>query len=249
MTKETEQLIKIVKESNNIVFFGGAGVSTESGIPDFRSENGLYTTGQGKKYSPEQLLSHSFFMRHTLDFFSFYKKHMIYKEAKPNPAHFALAKLEALGKLTAVITQNIDSLHQMAGSQTVYELHGSSNRNYCMKCRKSYSLDQIMEMDTVPICTDCGGVIKPDVVLYEEELNQANIQNAIDAIQNADTMIVGGTSLVVWPAASLIEYFHGRNLVLINKSDTAYDTMASLVIHDSIGKVLDSVIQSILKYE
>jgi NAD-dependent deacetylase len=245
MTNETEQLIKIVKESNNIVFFGGAGVSTESGIPDFRSENGLYTTGQGKKYSPEQLLSHSFFMRHTHDFFSYYKKHMIYKESKPNPAHFALAKLEELGKLSAVITQNIDSLHQKAGSQMVHELHGSSNRNYCMKCRKSYSLNQIMKMDTVPVCTDCGGVIKPDVVLYEEELNQAMIQKSIDAIQRSDTMIVGGTSLVVWPAASLIEYFHGKNLVLINKSKTAYDTMASLVIHDSIGEVLDCVIRNI----
>lgn len=245
MTRETEQLIKIIKDSNNMVFFGGAGVSTESGIPDFRSEHGLYTTGKGKKYSPEQLLSHNFFMRHTHDFFLYYKSHMIYKEAKPNAAHFALAKLEKLGKLSAVITQNIDSLHQLAGSQMVYELHGSSNENYCMKCRKSYSLDQIMNMDTVPICTDCGGVIKPDVVLYEEELNQGVIQKAIEAIQKADTMIVGGTSLVVWPAASLIEYFYGKNLVLINKSETSYDTRASLMIHDSIGEVLESVIQNI----
>ncbi len=245
MTKETEQLVKIVKESNNIVFFGGAGVSTESGIPDFRSENGLYTTGQGEKYSPEQLLSHSFFMRHTFDFFRYYKNHMIYRDARPNKAHFALAKLEKLGKLSAVITQNIDSLHQMAGSQTVYELHGSSYRNYCMKCRKSYGLDEIMDMDTVPICLDCGGVIKPDVVLYEEQLNQAVLQKAVDAIAKSDTMIVGGTSLVVWPAASLIEYFNEDNLILINKSETNYDTRASFVIHDSIGEVLDTVIQNI----
>lgn len=249
MTKETEQLVRIVKDSNNIVFFGGAGVSTESGIPDFRSENGLYTTGQGKKYSPEKLLSHNFFMRHTLDFFTFYKEHMIYKEAKPNQAHYALAKLEELGKLTAVITQNIDSLHQMAGSQTVYELHGSSNRNYCMKCRKSYGLDQIMSMDTVPICTDCGSVIKPDVVLYEEELNQTVVQKSIEAIEMADTMIVGGTSLVVWPAASLLEYFNGDNLILINKSETSYDRRASLVIQDSIGAVMDTVLQNILESE
>lgn len=249
MTKETEKLVKIVKESNNIVFFGGAGVSTESGIPDFRSENGLYTTGQGKKYSPEKILSHSFFMRNTLDFFTYYKTQMIYKDAKPNLAHDALAKLEELGKLTAVITQNIDNLHQMAGSKTVYELHGSSNRNYCMKCRKSYSLGQIMSMDIVPICTDCGGVIKPDVVLYEEELNQSVVKEAIQAIQKADTMIVGGTSLVVWPAASLLEYFNGHNLVLINKSETSYDTRASLVIQDSIGEVLNTVIKNILSSE
>lgn len=249
MTKETEKLVKIVKESNNIVFFGGAGVSTESGIPDFRSENGLYTTGQGKKYSPEKILSHSFFMRNTLDFFTYYKTQMIYKDAKPNLAHDALAKLEELGKLTTVITQNIDNLHQMAGSKTVYELHGSSNRNYCMKCRKSYSLGQIMSMDIVPICTDCGGVIKPDVVLYEEELNQSVVKEAIQAIQKADTMIVGGTSLVVWPAASLLEYFNGHNLVLINKSETSYDTRASLVIQDSIGEVLNTVIKNILSSE
>lgn len=243
-----EELKKRIEDSNRIVFFGGAGISTESGIPDFRSENGLYKTSQGQEYSPEQLLSHSFFMKHTVQFYEYYKNHMIYPNAKPNAAHKALVKLEEMGKLVAIITQNIDSLHQMAGSKMVYELHGSINRNYCMKCRKSYELSEIMNREIVPICTECGGVIKPDVVLYEEELNQNTIRESIKAIESADMMIVGGTSLVVWPAASLLEYFHGKDLILINKSVTPFDEKASLVIHDSIGEVLDTVVKEILGF-
>lgn len=184
-------------------------------------------------------------MKHTVEFFEYYKNHMIYPNAKPNPAHQALVKLEKMGKLVAVITQNIDALHQVAGSKKVYELHGCVNRNYCMKCRKSYELSEILNSDVVPLCTECGGVIKPDVVLYEEELNQNTIRESIEAIENADMMIVGGTSLVVWPAASLLEYFHGKDLVLINKSETPFDDRASLVIHDSIGEVLGAVVKEL----
>ncbi len=237
------QLKLIIKDSSNIVFFGGAGVSTESNIPDFRSTNGIYKTKNNYSHSPEIMLSHSFFIRHTEDFFDFYKAKMIYKEAKPNDAHIALAKLENMGKLKAVITQNIDGLHQMAGSKNVLELHGSVLRNYCMKCNKGFNLEYVMDSkELIPHCSECDGVIKPDVVLYEEALDMNIMENAIRHIREADTLIVGGTSLIVYPAAGLIEYFNGKNLVLINKEATSFDNKADLVINDSIGKVLKSII-------
>lgn len=238
-----ERLKKIIDGSDNIVFFGGAGVSTESNIPDFRSEKGLYKAKTEYGMSPEEMISHSFFVNHTETFFDYYKKNLIYPDAKPNKAHRALAKLEAQGKLKAVVTQNIDGLHQMAGNKKVYELHGSVLRNYCMKCHQFYDLDYIMDeyhcKGSVPICPVCGGIIKPDVVLYEEMLDEDCINKAVSAISKADTLIIGGTSLVVYPAAGFVRYFHGRNLVLINKQETPYDSHADLVIHDSIGKVMD----------
>lgn len=233
-----DKLKEILINSNNIVFFGGAGVSTESGIPDFRSASGLFNVRLNKTFTPEQLVSHTYFMRYTEDFYKFYKDKLIYEEAKPNDAHLALAKLEKLGKLKAVITQNIDGLHQAAGSKTVFELHGSVHRNYCTKCHKFYPVEFILKSSKTPICTDCGGTIKPDVVLYEEGLDEDVINGAVNAIAHADTLIIGGTSLVVYPAAGLINYFKGKNLILINKSTTSADTKADLVIHDSIGKVL-----------
>lgn len=237
-----KRLEKIIEASENVVFFGGAGVSTESNIPDFRSEEGLYNAKKEYGLTPEQMISHSFYKKNTERFFDYYKNNLIYREAKPNNAHIALAKLEKEVKLKAIVTQNIDGLHQTAGSKTVYELHGSVMRNYCSKCNTSYSLDFIMEEDNcennVPMCPKCGGVIKPDVVLYEEALNQETIENAVRAISTADTLIVGGTSLVVYPAAGLITYFRGKNMVLINKSKTPYDDKADLVINDSIGKVM-----------
>ncbi|KGM96514.1 NAD-dependent deacetylase [Clostridium novyi A str. 4552] len=243
LVDKIEKLKEIVDGSSKIVFFGGAGVSTESNIPDFRSETGLYKTKNNFTYPPEVMLSHSFFMKNTEDFFDFYKKKMVYKAAKPNDAHIALAKLEEIGKLTAVITQNIDGLHQMAGSKNVLELHGSILRNYCMKCGKSFDLDYVMNSkESIPYCDACGKIVKPDVVLYEEELNMDVMYSAIKHIQEADTLIVGGTSLVVYPAAGLIQYFSGKNLVLINKAETSYDDKADLVIHDSIGKVLKKVL-------
>jgi NAD-dependent deacetylase len=238
-----EKLSKILEESNNIVFFGGAGISTESGIPDFRSETGLYKTASGQGYPPEVMLSHTFFMGHTKDFFKFYKEKMIYTEAKPNSAHLSLAKLESLGKLKAVVTQNIDGLHQAAGSKNVYELHGSVHRNYCTKCHEFYDLNFILESTDVPKCTKCGGTVKPDVVLYEEGLDNDVINRAVNSIEHADTLIIGGTSLAVYPAAGLINYFRGKNLILINKSSTPYDSKADLVIHDSIGKVLSEALK------
>lgn len=238
-----ERLKKIIDESDNIVFFGGAGVSTESNIPDFRSEKGLYKAMNNYGRSPEEMLSHSFFVHHTETFFDYYKNNLIYTDAKPNKAHRALAKLEAQGKLKAVVTQNIDGLHQKAGSRVVHELHGSTLRNYCMKCHQYYDLDYIMDeyhcKGGVPICPVCGGIIKPDVVLYEEPLDGDTMDKAIMAIQRADTLIIGGTSLVVYPAAGFVHYFRGRHLVLINKQETPYDAKADLVIHDSIGKVMD----------
>ncbi|OPJ63007.1 NAD-dependent protein deacylase [Clostridium oryzae] len=233
---------KVIKKSNNIVFFGGAGVSTESNIPDFRSETGLYHTDDNKAHSPEEMLSHSFFISHTEDFFKFYRSKMVYSEAKPNKAHIALSKLESEGKLKAVITQNIDGLHQMAGSKNVIELHGSIHRNYCMKCGKSFNLDYILNSKTnVPICNKCGGIIKPDVVLYEEMLDNNSIERAVNYISNAEVLIIGGTSLVVYPAAGLVRYFNGNCLALINKSATSYDNSADIVIKDSIGKVLSEL--------
>ena len=233
-----DKLKEILINSNNIVFFGGAGVSTESGIPDFRSASGLFNERLNKTFTPEQLVSHTYFMRYTEDFYKFYKDKLIYEEAKPNDAHLALAKLEKLGKLKAVITQNIDELHQAAGSKNVFELHGSVHRNYCTKCHKFYPVEFILKSSKTPICTDCGGTVKPDVVLYEEGLDEDVINGAVNAIAHADTLIIGGTSLVVYPAAGLINYFKGKNLILINKSTTSADSKADLVIHDSIGKVL-----------
>lgn len=238
-----EELKSAIESSNNIVFFGGAGVSTESSIPDFRSEAGLYKTKDNFSYPPEVMLSHSFFISHTEDFFDFYRKKMIYADAKPNAAHYALAKLEELGKLSAVITQNIDGLHQMAGSKNVLELHGSIHRNYCMKCGKSFDLEYIINSQTtVPKCDACNGIVKPDVVLYEESLNMDILNKSVHHIKQADLLIVGGTSLVVYPAAGLVDYFKGNKLVLINKSSTAYDNRADIVINDSIGKVLGSLV-------
>ncbi|MBQ6901242.1 MAG: NAD-dependent protein deacylase [Firmicutes bacterium] len=237
------RLKEIIDNSNNIVFFGGAGVSTESNIPDFRSESGLYNAQQKYGRSPEEMLSHTFFVRHMETFYDYYKNNLIYTEAEPNRAHKALAALEASGKLKAVITQNIDGLHQKAGSKNVFELHGSVLRNYCTKCGQFHDLDYIMDESHcekgIPKCSKCGGVVKPDVVLYEEALDDACMMGAIRAIQEADTLIIGGTSLVVYPAAGLIRYFSGNNLVLINKQVTPYDSQADLVIHDSIGKVMD----------
>ena len=211
------QLQDMINESNRIVFFGGAGVSTESNIPDFRSADGLYK--QKYRYSPEQIVSHSFFMQHTEEFYDFYKEKMMFLDAKPNKAHLKLAELEAAGKLTAVITQNIDGLHQAAGSKNVLELHGSIHRNYCMRCQKQYSARFVKESKGIPTC-DCGGTIRPDVVLYEEGLDNQIIQKSIRAISEADMLIIGGTSLVVYPAAGFIDYFHGKYLVLINKDAT-----------------------------
>lgn len=231
---------EIIDESDNIVFFGGAGVSTESNIPDFRSEDGLYNLKY--KYSPEVILSHTFYKQHTDEFFEFYRDKMIFPDAKPNKTHIALAKLEEMGKVKAVITQNIDGLHQAAGSRNVFELHGSIYRNYCESCQKEYGLDAIINCEGIPKC-ECGGVIKPDVVLYEEGLNHRVLAGAIKSIMQADTLIIGGTSLAVYPAAGLIDYFKGKNLVLINKDATPQDDKATLVIHDSLGKVFSSVIE------
>lgn len=233
--KEIEQLQKIIDESSRIVFFGGAGVSTESGIPDFRSADGIYH--QKYKYSPEQVVSHSFFVRYPEAFYEFYKEKMMALDARPNPAHIKLAELEKAGKLTAVVTQNIDGLHQAAGSRNVYELHGSIHRNYCMQCGKFYDAEYVKGYDGVPRC-ECGGMIKPDVVLYEEGLDQDTIQGAVRAISQADTLIIGGTSLVVYPAAGFIDYFNGKHLVVINKSETARAVLAELTIAAPIGEVM-----------
>ncbi len=237
-----ESLKIIIKNTSNMVFFGGAGVSTESSIPDFRSKSGLYNIQNALNYPPEVVLSHSFFIKHTEDFFQFYKSNMIFADAIPNDAHITLTKLEEKGKLKAIITQNIDGLHQTAGSKNVYELHGSVHRNFCMNCNKYFDLNYILSSNTIiPRCNSCGGIIKPDVVLYEENLDMAILERSIKAISLADTLIVGGTSLVVYPAANLIKFFRGNNLILINKSSTPYDKQANLVIHDSIGKVFSMV--------
>ena len=230
---------EIIEKTNSIVFFGGAGVSTESNIPDFRSETGLYHAKEVYGYPPETILSHTFFMNHVETFFRYYKENLIYEEAMPNKAHLALAKLEEMGKLKAIATQNIDGLHQKAGSKVVYELHGTIHKNHCMKCGAFYDLDYVIKSDDVPRCPKCGGIIKPDVVLYEESLDEQCIINTVDAISNCDTLIIGGTSLNVYPAAGLIRYFRGDHLILINKEKTPFDNSADLVIHDAIGKVLD----------
>lgn len=239
------ELTDLIEKSSNIVFFGGAGVSVESGIPDFRSTDGLYH----QKYSdpPEEILSHHYFLEKTAEFYRFYRKKMIYLNAKPNRAHLALAYLERIGKLKAVITQNIDGLHQAAGSKTVFELHGSVQRNTCLSCGKKYSIDAIVNGETIPRCT-CGGVIKPDVVLYEEPLDEEVVVGAIRAIEQADLLIVGGTSLTVYPAAGLLQYFDGEHIVLINKTATDFDTRADLVFHDSIGSVLWNAVNDLYHF-
>ncbi|MBR0491876.1 MAG: NAD-dependent protein deacylase [Clostridia bacterium] len=234
MDDKIQKFKQLVNESYNIVFFGGAGVSTESGIPDFRSKDGLYN--QKYDYPPEEILSHTFFISNTEEFYKFYKDKMNALEYEPNITHIKLAELENKGKLKAVVTQNIDGLHQKAGSKTVYELHGSILRNYCMECNKFYNAEFIFNCSGVPKC-DCGGIIKPDVVLYQEGLNDETIRNSVNAIANADLLIVAGTSLTVQPASSLIHYFRGKNLVLINRDSTPYDNIANLVINDSLGKV------------
>ena len=234
------QLQEIITNSDNIVFFGGAGVSTESGIPDFRSESGIFKSLEKYGDTPENLVSHSYYIDHTEEFFEYYKENLIFEDAPPNPAHLKLAELEKSGKIKAVITQNIDGLHQKAGSKNVLELHGSVHRNYCQICGKEYDLKYILESDGIPKC-ECGGIIKPDVVLYEEPLNNSILSLSIDYIQNAETLIIGGTSLVVYPAAGLINYFSGKNLILINKSETPYDNLATLVINDAIGEVFSQI--------
>jgi NAD-dependent deacetylase len=231
------KLKEILDCSNNIVFFGGAGVSTESNIPDFRSANGLYNENTNSNYSPEEILSHTFFMRHTKDFFDFYRSRMIYKDAKPNNTHVALAKLEELGNLKAVITQNIDGLHQMAGSKNVLELHGSIHRNRCMKCHKFFDLSYIINSTNIPKCDACGGIVKPDVVLYEESLDSDILESSIDYISKADVFIVGGTSLSVYPASGLVSYYRGNKLILINKTQTPYDNKADLIFHCNIAEI------------
>lgn len=232
------QLQNIIDESSRIVFFGGAGVSTESNIPDFRSTDGLYNLKY--KYRPETIVSATFFWERTEEFYEFYKDRMLYLDARPNKAHRKLAELEQAGKLTAIITQNIDGLHQAAGNKQVYELHGSVLRNYCVKCHKFYTVEDVKNASGVPYC-ECGGLIKPDVVLYEEGLNNNILSGAINAIAQADTLIIGGTSLVVYPAAGLIDYFHGKHLVVINRDATSRDKQAELCISDSIGEVLDLI--------
>lgn len=249
-----KELKKIIDQSKGVVFFGGAGVSTESNIPDFRSAEGLYQAKEEYGKSPETLISNSFFRSQPDMFFDYYKSKMIYPEAKPNKAHQALAQLEKQGKLIGIVTQNIDGLHQIAGSKNVVELHGSVHRNNCMDCGAYYSMEYILDSSNcidvegkqtyTPYCKKCGGIVKPDVVLYEESLNQDDIERGIEWISKADTMIVGGTSLVVYPAAGLLQYFNGSKLVLINKTPTSYDSQAHWVSHDAIGTVLDELMKS-----
>lgn len=228
------KLQEIINRSENIVFFGGAGVSTESGIPDFRSDTGIYN------YTPEEVLSHTYFKNHTEEFFDYYRNHLIFNNAKPNPAHLKLAEGEMAGKIKAVITQNVDGLHQKAGSENVLELHGNVNRNYCQFCGREYEVNKILTSKGIPHC-ECDGIIKPDVVLYEEPLKNDIINESIRYISEADTLIVGGTSLVVYPAAGLIQYFNGDNLILINKTPTDYDSFANLVITEPIGEVFSKI--------
>lgn len=238
MTK-IDELREIIKNSKYLVFFGGAGVSTASNIPDFRSSNGIYNEKYGN-IPVETIISHSFFTYHPDIFFKVYKEKLCFKDALPNDCHKVLTKLENMGILKAIITQNIDNLHQKAGSKNVYELHGSTYRNYCMKCGKFYDLDYVLNSDNIPLCT-CGGIVKPDVVLYEESLDYKTITDSINHISKADTLIIGGTSLSVYPAASFIDYFRGKNLIIINKDTTSRDNDATLVIHDNIAKVFNEL--------
>lgn len=238
------EIIKIIKDSNNIVFFGGAGVSTESGIPDFRSVDGLYN--QKYKYPPETIISHSFFMKNTEEFYRFYREKCLAPmvKAKPNAAHFTLAKLEEMGKLKAVITQNIDDLHHRAGSKNIYELHGTSFKNYCIKCGKNYTINEILATDGVPHC-ECGGIIRPGIVLYEESLDQVVISKSVDAIRKADVLIIAGTTLVVYPAASFVNYYEGNKLILINLSKVPNEENINYVVHDKVGEVLKLMMESL----
>lgn len=238
--EKIEKLKEMIADSNNIVFFGGAGVSTESGIPDFRSQDGLYAMKY--KYPPETIVSHSFYVNRTDEFYEFYKDKMLFPLVSPNAAHKGLAKLEKEGKLKAIVTQNIDGLHQKAGSKVVYELHGSVHRNYCTRCHKFFDLDYIVKSDGIPKCDDCGGIIKPDVVLYEEGLDGATMRGAVEAISKADMLIIGGTSLAVYPAAGFIDYFKGKYLVIINKTPSPRDKYANLVISDNIGEVFKEAV-------
>ena len=240
MDEKIAKLNEMIRESKRIVFFGGAGVSTESGIPDFRSTDGLYN--QTYQYPPEMIVSHTFYEDRPEEFFDFYKNRMLFLDAKPNAAHLKLAELEKAGKLTAVITQNIDGLHQAAGSKTVMELHGSVLRNYCEDCNKFFDVNYVKNSKGVPVCDKCGGRVKPDVVLYEENLNMDILEASVNYISQADMLIIGGTSLVVYPAAGLIRYYRGNKLVLVNKSETSADRGANLVIHDSIGKVFSQIV-------
>lgn len=239
MSDAVERLKELIESTDNIVFFGGAGVSTESGIPDFRSQDGLYN--QKYKYPPEQIVSHTFLTKKPQEFFEFYKDRMIYQDAKPNKAHLKLAQWENEGKLKAVITQNIDGLHQAAGSKNVLELHGSTLRNYCLKCGRRYDIDYVINSkETIPYC-ECGGMVRPDVVLYEEGLDMDVIESAVSYIKNADVLIIGGTSLAVYPAAGLIDYYTGDKLVVVNKSATPRDSQADLVVQGSIGEIFDQL--------
>lgn len=245
MADKIQQLTEILRNSKRIVFFGGAGVSTASNIPDFRSSDGLYSKKLNRNFSPEEAVSHSFLMMHPEEFYEFYKNNLIYPDAKPNGCHYALAKLEEMGKLTAIVTQNIDGLHQMAGSKTVYELHGSVHRNYCQSCGKRFDASYVLQAQGEPTCDACSGKVRPDVVLYEEGLDGGVLTNAIHAIASADTMIIGGTSLVVYPAAGLISYFKGQHLVLINKTSTSADHAADLLIQDDIATVMEQAVKGL----
>jgi len=244
-----DELTQILKDSKRVVFFGGAGMSTESGIPDFRSADGIFNQKLHRKFRPEEMASHSFLVNYPEEFFEFYRNRMMFMNAEPNDGHRALAKLEEMGILRAVVTQNIDGLHQLAGSRTVYELHGSSLRWPCMKCGKVYPMEFALREENKPIphCPDCGGVVRPGVVLYEEGLDDEVVENAMRAIREADTLIVGGTSLVVYPAAGMIDYFRGRHLVLINKSETKADASADLIIREPIGKTLAAAVDNLMK--
>ncbi|BAL84957.1 putative NAD-dependent deacetylase (plasmid) [Selenomonas ruminantium subsp. lactilytica TAM6421] len=244
-----DELTQILKDSKRVVFFGGAGMSTESGIPDFRSADGIFNQILHRKFRPEEMASHSFLVNYPEEFFEFYRNRMMFMNAEPNDGHRALAKLEEMGILRAVVTQNIDGLHQLAGSRTVYELHGSSLRWPCMKCGKVYPMEFALREENKPIphCSDCGGVVRPGVVLYEEGLDDEVVENAMRAIREADTLIVGGTSLVVYPAAGMIDYFRGRHLVLINKSETKADASADLIIREPIGKTLAAAVDNLMK--
>ena len=233
---------RIVDEAENIVFFGGAGVSTDSGIPDFRGSDGLYTDAENMDEAPETILSHNYLLRNPEPFYSYYKTHMIYPYAEPNDAHYSLAKLEQSGKLSAIITQNIDGLHQAAGSQNVIELHGSVLRNYCIRCGENHSLSHILDSEQIPRCKKCNGMVRPDVVLYGESLDNEAFSRAEEAIYNADVLIVGGTSLTVHPASSLVDAFEGEHLIIINRTPTPYDGYAEFVIRESIAAVLSSLV-------
>ena len=241
-----EHLAYILSESKNTVFFGGAGMSTESGLPDFRSTDGLYNQATQFRMSPQQIVSHSYFMEHTREFYEFFRCHQLYPDAMPNAGHYALARLEKAGKLNAVITQNIDGLHQIAGSQNVYELHGSVHGNYCLSCGEKYGLDYVLEHTCVPLCRKCGGIVRPDIVLYGENLNFDVMGKALEAIQSADALLIGGTSLSVSPAADMIDHFKGKHLVVINQTATAADNRAELVIRTHVGETLSRVVEKII---